>query len=322
MNASAKDQYRQLCNRREDIPLFMQPWWMDAVCIKGRWDVCLARNNGEQIAGALVYCTERYRGLADIVVMPPLTHSAGIWFDHTTPLEKVYQQQTFVKRITRELIAQLPRVAFFAQKYHYTFTDWQPFFWEGYRQTTRYTYVLDDLSDTGLLYDNMNSNIRHHIRKADKELEVYAGTDLDEVYRLQQLTFARQGLRPPFSRELLQRVDDALSERGLRTIYFAKDSSGQTHASVYVARDARTAYYLLGGTNPSLRQGGALDLLLWQAIQDAAARQLQVFDFEGSMLQPVEQVFRYFGAIQKPYFLITKARNRGLELLGQWTGKI
>ena len=34
------------------------------------------------------------------------------------------------------------------QNFHYGITDWLPFYWEGYRQTTRYTYMLKDIRNT------------------------------------------------------------------------------------------------------------------------------------------------------------------------------
>ncbi|MGJ0302835.1 hypothetical protein NG774_05830 [Aliarcobacter cryaerophilus] len=38
------------------------------------------------------------------------------------------------------------------------------------------------------------------------------------------------------------------------------------------------------------------------------------FDFEGSMIESIEKYFRSFGAIQKPYFHITKTNSKILKL--------
>lgn|GEM_PF-4541022 len=66
-------------------------------------------------------------------------------------------------------------------------------------------------------------------------------------------------------------------------------------------------------TVSALRTSGASSLLLWEAIRFA----LQVaerFDFEGSMFEPIERFFRGFGAVQKPYFQISKVDGKWLKL--------
>jgi hypothetical protein len=50
----------------------------------------------------------------------------------------------------------------------------------------------------------------------------------------------------------------------------------------------------------------------WQSIKHAA-HVTQRFDFGGSMLEPVERVFRSFGATQMPYFNISKTPSRLLR---------
>ena len=42
----------------------------------------------------------------------------------------------------------------------------------------------------------------------------------------------------------------------------------------------------------------------------------KIFNFEGSMIEPVERFFRAFGAIQKPYFQITKLSRKAKILYG------
>jgi len=64
-------------------------------------------------------------------------------------------------------------------------------------------------------------------------------------------------------------------------------------------------YYLMQGSDPALRSSGAALLTQWHAIQYAAGV-TAVYDFEGSILEGIEHVFRSFGAVQRPYFTIFK----------------
>ena len=74
----------------------------------------------------------------------------------------------------------------------------------------------------------------------------------------------------------------------------------------------------MGGGDPHLRTSGAGSLLIWEAIQRASADS-QVFDFEGSMLRPVERFFRAFGGRQTPYPHVSRATRVGAAALTMWT---
>ncbi|KZZ15518.1 hypothetical protein A3751_17170 [Oleiphilus sp. HI0080] len=52
---------------------------------------------------------------------------------------------------------------------------------------------------------------------------------------------------------------------------------------------------------------------MWEAIKFASTVTKR-FDFEGSMIEPIERFFRGFGAMQKPYFQISHTPNRWLRL--------
>jgi hypothetical protein len=68
------------------------------------------------------------------------------------------------------------------------------------------------------------------------------------------------------------------------------------------------ASYLMGGSDPSLRTSGAMSLLMWEAIK-FAGQVARRFDFEGSMLRPVERFFRAFGGRQVSFPRLTRGRT-------------
>jgi hypothetical protein len=85
------------------------------------------------------------------------------------------------------------------------------------------------------------------------------------------------------------------------------------HAGIYVVWDEQSAYYLMGGGDPELRSSGATSLCMWEAIKFVSTK-TKSFDFEGSMIERVERFFRAFGAIQTPYFSITKTDSRVFKI--------
>ncbi len=107
-------------------------------------------------------------------------------------------------------------------------------------------------------------------------------------------------MKVPYDRALVARVDAACASRNARRIFVARGADGTPHAVAYVVWDKRSAYYLMGGGDPALRNSGATALVLWSAIQFAASV-APAFDFEGSMLEPVERFVRAFGARPESY---------------------
>ena len=50
-----KERYIAWAAKQEYMPIFMQPWWMDAVCAGKEWDVLLAEDEQGEIIGAMPY---------------------------------------------------------------------------------------------------------------------------------------------------------------------------------------------------------------------------------------------------------------------------
>lgn len=80
----------------------------------------------------------------------------------------------------------------------------------------------------------------------------------------------------------------------------------------------------MGGSDPDLRNSGANSLCMWEAIKFASTA-TKAFDFEGSMIEPVERFFRAFGARQKPYFQISKINSPFVKIyqdIRSWGGML
>lgn len=280
--------------------LFEQPWWLDAVA-PGQWDAVVAEHGG-RVVGRLPYIKKQLLGLT-YIAMPQLTQTLGPWIE---PKEAKYPKVlAWQKDIMTELIEQLPEFNSFQQNFHYEITNWLPFYWHGFEQTTRYTYILSDISDHDKVWGGFLANIRTDIKKAERQVCVRTDLGLDRFLEVNEKTFVRQGMPLPYSPELVRRIDSACGDEN-RRIFFAEDVSGQIHAAIYIVWDDRSAYYLMGGGDPELRNSGATSLLMWEAIKFASTVTRR-FDFEGSMLEPIERFFRAFGGVQMPYSCVTKA---------------
>jgi hypothetical protein len=287
--------------------LFRQPWWLDATAGAGGWGEVCVREGGRTVA-SLQYALRRRWGMTTLS-MPPLTPVLGPCFGKLDG--KVSQILAREKDLTESLHAQLPRHDYFAQNFSANVTNWLPWYWLGYSQTTRYTYTLDLTQDEATLWAACLPKVRSDVRKAATRFAIAVKTDLglDAFIGVQNLTFSRKRVQSPLRRSLIERVDAACAERGCRRIFLAADGAGRVHAGVYLVWDSTRAYYLMGGGDPNLRNSGATSLALWEAIRFARTV-APVFDFEGSMMEPVERFIRGFGATQVPYLRVWRAPGR------------
>lgn len=296
-----KDAYHKLCQIEESIPLFSRDWWLDIVCGEDNWDVLLI-DSEKSIQAAMPF----YNPKGNVITMPFYTQTMGPWLRKLPPDAKpvtvLSQRQNILKIFARHFKA----YGSFLQHFHHDITDWLPFYWEGFKQTTRYTYILDNIDNSRLLWEQMATNTRRNIQKAEKKygLSVRRSVSAGELLRMQGDSFKRQHLKPKGTKTLRRLIEQS-KRRGQGDVWGAYAPNGQLHAAVFIVWQSSSAYYIAGGSDPALRDSGAHSLVLWKAIQDVATHS-RLFDFEGSMLAGVERFFREFGATQLPYFAISK----------------
>ena len=293
-----KSKYRQFCSTEKNIPIFSRDWWLDAVAGDENWGVALVEQNNEIVA-SLPYVYVNHQ-----IIMPKHTQTMGIWMKYPDG-QKYHTRLSYEKKICNALIDQLPDYSKYYQRFHFSFTNWLPFYWKGFSQTTRYTYVIEQINDTNSVFDNFSSNLRKNIRKASKLINVYTSDDVEHFYTINKMTFDRQNINMGYSLDYVRSIDQACCNRNCRRIWFAKDKDNHIHSAIYVIWDENSAYYIMGGGDPAFRNSGAHSLLLWEAIK-FAGQVSHSFDFEGSMYENIEPVFRGFGAVQKPYMEITR----------------
>lgn len=307
---TSKEKYRLLCEQEPSIPIFSQAWWLDSVA-GDDWNVVLVEKKGK-VQASLPFTTHKRLGLT-IIDQPTLTQNLGPWLRPSTA--KYARKLSQEKDLLQKLFSELPIFARYNQNWHPQRTNWLPLFWLGYEQTTRYTYRIEDLTNTEAVWKAFEANIRTDTRKAENKESIKVRSDLplDDFLNLNEKVFLRQGLALPYTKDLVYRLDAAASANNARKIFIAEDEQGRHHAAVYLIWDDNTAYYLMGGGDPELRNSGATSLCMWEAIKFAATV-TKSFDFEGSMLESVERFFRAFGAKQTPYFTVSKTNSKVLKL--------
>lgn len=267
---------------------------------------------GNEVFARFPYVIRKRFGFT-IIEQPQLTQYLGPWFKDI-PGTKYSKRLAREKTLVHDLLSQLPSFDYFSQNFSPSITNWLPWYWDDFSQTTNYTYRLNSTLDLNLLWQSMESKIRTDIRKARKiGINISTTENLNTFWNVHCKTFERQGLSPPYSFDFVKNLDTALKIRDRRKILVAEDENGAAHAVVYLIWNDDCVWYLMGGGDSDLRNSGATSLAIWDAI-GFALEQGKSFDFEGSMREPIERFFRGFGAVQVPYFKISKYNSRILEL--------
>lgn len=304
---SNKDKYRRFCENNVDVSIFSLDWWLDAVSQNDNWDVLIVEKNG-LILGTLPYLIRKKYGMT-FIIMPPLTQTLGPWIRPSKAKRDVEREAEEIA-IMKELIEQIPQHSYFHQNFHYSITNHLPFYWKGFQQATRYTYVIENLEDLQSIWNDMRTNVKGHINAAQRRfnLEVKSDLSIDDFLNINELSFKRQGRSLPYSRDIVRRIDDACQKHNCRKMFFARDTKGRIHSAVYLIWTPISAYNLMSGSDPDLRNSGANSLCIWEAIKFASTVS-KSFDFEGSMIESIGHFFRAFGAKRMQYLQITKTNS-------------
>ena len=274
--------------------LFEQPWWLDIVA-RDYWKEYVSKDDKGNIVGRMPVICDKKR-----IYLPEMTQTVGIWM--TPEASKDYGMQ---KRIINDLLGQIPKKKnmqfVLAPENQYIL----PFRWAGYSFEPRFTYRINDLSDIDTLYNKLNKTAKKNIKTARNKVKIVDILDECVLFDLMDKTFEVQGRKNPMSKKLISRILKECNEKNCGKYLAAVDLEGNVHSCAYFVYDKQVCYYLLGASDSKFRSSGAQSLVIWEGIKFASAHS-KIFDFEGSMVEGIENFFRQFSTECVPYFVINK----------------
>jgi len=251
-----------------------------------------------------------------LIIQPQLTQYNGIWINNNAKALSVNETLRFEKEVTTDLVNQLKELKFsyYDQNFHHSITNWLPFFWENFEQTTRYTYQIPDISNPESCFQQFRASKKSHINKAKRTLNISYEISGKEFYRHLKQNLNASGHNVYYSEELFLRLFEASKSRKQGCTIAAIDESMNLHAALFIVWDENCAYNLISTINPKFRSSGASSLVFWEAIKHMSTKS-KLFDFEGSMDKNIEESFREFGSTQIPYFRIRKFNSVCFKIL-------
>ena len=308
---SPKERYRELCEAEgHRIPIFQQYWWMETVCAGKQWDVALATDDNGRLLAALPYLIRKRFGMR-YILQPQLTQFSGPYF--LTPADMSDRRRIdFEHNACSKLIDQLEslHLAYFFQRFSPTVTDWLPFYWRGYKQTTRYTYRIDDISDTEKVFDafDRTKERQRRIRRIAEQYTVDTSISSETFTKFHADYWHSRGQQDVTPPELMKRVIDTATTRNQGLTIGLRDSEGKLAAAWFAVYDSNCAHALLSAKAPDEQSADVSALLIWRMIEALSIRSA-AFDFEGSMEPSLEYFYRSFGARQVPLMEVSLIGN-------------
>ena len=295
-----KELYHEFCQKNRQLPIFMQDWWLDAVCAGKEWDVMLSQDENGNIRAALPYLL-RKRAWIKYVIMPQQTQIGGIWF-----CEQLQNDDEKVAEICQYFSQQLAELGLSYYYQQYPISSVAPQVMEalGFRAKERVTYRIEDLSDLDKVINSFSKNKKRQLQKA-LSLHAELGMNVEDFYRFHKRCLQDQGKEISYTREFLLVLERKARRLNQCQILSICNADNEVLAAAFLVWDKQTMYYLIPCYDVRYKDSGASALLVLEAIKLARQKGV-VFDFEGSMIRGVANHYKQFGSTRTVYYSVEK----------------
>lgn len=285
--------------------VFEQPWWLDIVA-EGKWREAMVKD-GDKVLARLPYVYDR-----GVIKNPVYTQTLGVWLaPELKAFERGNSQLHRQKEVLTQLLAQLPKAREICITLDHSNSYVLPYRWQGFHLEPSFSYRLRDLRDMGGHRARLGKTVNKNLRSAEKKLTVESGvTGIETLLELQRLTYDRQNRKPPVEDALTSRLMERAMELDSGRLFIARDQEGRAHGAAFFVYDEKCCFYLLSGQNPSFKSDGSQNLLLMKGIEFASTVSMD-FDFEGSMIEGIENFFRQFGGEQVINYRVSRRSLAG-----------
>lgn len=295
---SSKELYCDWATTQESLPIFMQPWWMDAVCAGKEWDVILVHQDGRIIAAMPYLIRKKWGGLLRFILMPPQTQINGVWMELGADAPYV----------AREIAKQIDalKIDYYYQQFPHHSPIPRLLGEQGFMVKERVTYRIEDVSDMETIVRHMSKNKTRQLKHAEEQgLTIDRNVDAEQFYRMHKQLLERRGKNIRYSREFLLVLERKTRRLGQSQILIVRNREGEACAGVYLVWDPKSMYYLIPFFNSDHKDSGAGTLIALEAIKLAHEKGLH-FDFEGSMVHSIANHYRQMGGDPTIYCSVEK----------------
>lgn len=307
-----KELYIQWAKQQDELPVFMQPWWLDAVCAGKQWDVLLYFNNAsdpqdrkvEDIEAVMPYLLCK-RLWMRWIAMPQQTQIGGIWLTRNGGFD-AHNDLIDLPRIAEDFAEQLQalNIHYYYQQFPVGSRMVEPMQALHFKVRERVTYQINDLHDLNQLVNSFSKNKKRQLQKA-VTLSVDKSLSPEQFYSFHRLCMALQKKQISYSREFFLVLQRKTEREKQSQIIAIRNADGELCAAAYLVWDKQRLYYLIPCYNSLYKDSGAGALLVMEAIKLAREKGV-TFDFEGSMRRGTAAHYKQFGSQKMTYYSVER----------------
>ena len=295
---ACREEYRVFCQGRSDLPLYLDPRWLDTVCGTQGWSAAIATDAAGVLTFALPFqFGYRYR-LFRLLHTPLFTPYVGPFLAEDPVKTTVHAFLHRYQEQVHQAMTRWRRVRFIRWKLHYTIPHDLPFRWEGMQNKPRVTHLIQPGETPEQHFAALDKKMQRDIRQAQRKYRIVEVTDQEAFTRqaIGHLEERRVGNLAAYRQALMNILGEYQGSDRLQA-RLAVDEQGKTVAGALFVADADSVYYLTAFRDTRISNNQGNSLLVWQGIE-WALKTGRIFDFEGSSIPGVATYFKRFGAEQ------------------------
>lgn len=301
-----KERYCEWAPLQEGMPIFMQPWWLDAVCAGKEWDVLLSLDEQGEIRAALPYLF-RKKWWMRWITMPPFTQFGGLWLIQNGGLIEGTDKVVDISDICKDIANQIKELDLHYYYQHFPISSKAAPVMKalGFHLKERNSYRIEDLHDLNKVIDAFSKSKKRQLQRS-LSLHAERGMAAEDFYRFHTNVAQLKKRKMSYTREFLLVCDRKTRRNGQGDIIAIKNADGQVYAAAYLIWDSHCMYYLIPAIDPMHKSSGAPELLVLEALKLAREKGV-IFDFSSKQSRAQDNHFKQFGATKTSFHVVEKA---------------
>lgn len=258
----------------------------------------IVHEKNKQVQAAFTLFFSKRKGLEQIS-NPPFFQNCSLVVKNNK--QNSYERQSVTKRVLKCFSSFLSEFSWVNISLPHSFNDAQPFIWDGFTVSPRYTYLLDISNSNKELLTHFSKGLKNDLSKISKSEVKYKTGITEEVINFLYETSAKERAE---SEQLIWSELMKISGADEQTMVTAAHYSNFRGVACIITVGSN-AIYMFGNSDkdsPLALNSAAL----LKAIDVLRSNRVSTLDFEGSMIPGIERYFRSFGGQLTPYYNIIK----------------
>lgn len=297
-----KDKYKRYCDENQNIPVFSQFWWLDAVSRDGDWDAILYERDDKIIAAFPFFIKKK--NIFKLITLPRFTQKLGPIID---------KDEKEKSKILSYFIDHLPNYNYFDINWHHEYKNWLPFYWKKFNQETMYTCIIKDIKNINKVYENFSNNRKYDIKKTeDLNLQINFDLKPDFFFKEHKKNLKKRNIKINYDQEFLERIYHSSVKNNSGKLLGVFDKNNQCLSMCFLLWDNNYAYLIALSSDPDKFKTGATSRLIFESLKFLNNKSLN-FDFEGSMNKNIYSFYKSFGSKKFEYYKIKSFKPQILK---------